>query len=149
MKPNQAVANALSKQQNTVEGRAAFARRFVTSEMADTMPDAALPLALDLTIQLRALRSYYVEYGEMTSQAAVNIDHLPNWLAPGVWEGMNNANKRHLESCIKNEVAQINEGIQRAIAWVDRQLQTYSPSDTVLNGMMEDRMNQYPMPNNH
>lgn len=135
--------NTLTRTNNNTVSRAAFAQSFVTSEMAQTMPESSLNLALDLTIQLRALRSYYVEYAQLTSDAGVDLAHVRGFMAAGVWDTLSNGNRREIEAHIAREVRQINEGIQRAIAWLDRQLAHFDPNNGVLVEMMERRMDEY------
>jgi hypothetical protein len=137
-------AGTLSKLNNNTVSRAEFARAFVTAEMAQTMPESSLNLALDLTIQLRALRSYYVEYAQLTSEAAVDLSNVRAFMAAGVWDALSNGNRREIEAHIGREVRQINEGIQRAIAWLDKQLAHFNPDNVAMTELMERRLKQYP-----
>ena len=134
----------LTKTGNNRGDIAAFARFFVTKELADTMPEASLDTTLDLVIGLKAVRSYYVDYLNQTSRAAVELSHIKRYLSAEDWAALNTNKRLQLESCIAREVSQINHGIQQAIDWLSKQLLAVTPGDTVMEELMNRRMQQYP-----
>jgi hypothetical protein len=136
--------NTLTKTGNNRGDIAAFARYFVTKELADTMPEASLDTTLDLVIGLKALRSYYVDYLNQMGQASVELSNIKHYLSAENWQALNNEKRRYLEICIAKEVEQINASVQRAIDWLNKQLIQLNPGEAKIAELMERRVKQYP-----
>ena len=136
--------NTLTKTGNNRGNIEAFARYFVTKELSDTMPEASLDTTLDLVLGLKALRGYYVDYLAQLGQAAVELTHVKHYLAADAWQALNTNKRVYLEQCIAREVSQINNGVERAIDWLTKQLIQLSPDDATMNELLERRVQQYP-----
>ena len=137
-------AEALGKTNQNRGDIAAFARHFVTAELADTMPPEALATTLDIVLGLRALKGYYADYLAQLGQANVDLAHLPQYLSGSAWQALNTNQRTHLEACIAREARQINAGILKAIDFLTGQLIAVTPDETALQAMLEARIAQYP-----
>ena len=137
-------AEPLGKTRQNRGDIAAFARYFVTSELADTMPVEALDTTLDIVLGLRALKGYYSDYLAQLGRANVDLSHLPKYLSATAWQGLNTNQRKNLEHCITSEARQINAGILRAIDFLTGQLIAVTPDEVKLQEMMESRISQYP-----
>jgi hypothetical protein len=137
-------ANTLTKTSNNRGDIAAFARYFVTKELADSIPEESLDTTLDIVLTLRALKSCYSDYLSQLGRANLDLANIKNYLSPEAWQSLNTNKRLLLEQCIAREAEQINAGILRAIDFIAKQLIAITPSDAVMEELMARRVKQYP-----
>ena len=137
-------ANTLGNTQQNKADIGAFARYFVTAELANTMRPAAMDTTLDIVLGLRALKGYYNDYLNQLGEATVDLSNIPSYLSKLTLDSLNTNQRKYLESRVAAEVGSINAGILRAIDFLAGQLIAITPDSQVMEDLMAARAKQYP-----
>ena len=136
-------ANTLGKTQQNKADISGFARYFVTAELANTMPAAAMATTLDIVLGLRALKSYYADYLSQLGQASVDLANIPSYLSKSTLDSLNTNQRKYLEARVAAEANSINAGILRAIDFLTGQLIAITPDEERMEELMNERIRAY------